>query len=139
MVAITDIPRLIGVHHYLMFVLLVAILLLSLLVAGCSSSSPQIPNIFVLNMVYESYTAVKDSTQANSDLSSSISKIVNDAKLEVRVGYFGVCIMTDERSSFVCNQNASALSHFVSKDQDPLNLIWLAQTVKDAIIFPYLM
>lgn len=139
MVAFSDIYRAIGVHHYLMFIILVAVLLLSLLVSGCSSSSPQIPNIFVVNMFYKSYSAVKDAAQANPSLASSIGNIVNSTELEVRVGYFGICILTDHRSSFVCNQNASALAKIVSRDQDPLNLIWVAQTLKDAVIFPYLM
>ena len=58
--------------------------------------------------------------------------------LEVRVGYFGVCVNADG-GSFLCSNNASALAEQFSVDQDPLNLIWIASTFKDNIIFPYLM
>jgi hypothetical protein len=27
----------------------------------------------------------------------------------------------------------------VGPDQDPLNLVWVAQTFKDAVVFPYLL
>ena len=39
----------------------------------------------------------------------------------------------------MCNNNATALADLVTVDQDPLNLIWVAQTFKDSIIFPYLI
>lgn len=39
----------------------------------------------------------------------------------------------------MCNQNSTALADLVSIDQDPLNLIWVASTFKNAIVFPYLI
>jgi ABC-type multidrug transport system fused ATPase/permease subunit len=39
----------------------------------------------------------------------------------------------------MCNNNATALADLVTVDQDPLNLIWVAQTFKDSIVFPYLI
>jgi Ca2+ regulator and membrane fusion protein Fig1 len=71
-------------------------------------------------------------------VTTAISNIVGSAELEVRVGYFGICIQPDN-GAFLCNQNASALADLVRVDQDPLNLIWVASTFKDSIVFPYLM
>jgi hypothetical protein len=110
----------------------------ALLLAGCSSSSPQIPSIFLISLFYEKYTPVFDPAQVDPGVSTAISNIVGGAQLEVRVGYFGICIQPDG-GSFICNQNASALADIVSVDQDPLNLIWVASTFKDAVVFPYLM
>lgn len=71
-------------------------------------------------------------------VTTAIANIVGQAELEVRVGYFGICIQPNG-GSFICNQNASALADIVSLDEDPLNLIWVAATFKDAVVFPYLM
>jgi hypothetical protein len=56
----------------------------------------------------------------------------------VRVGYFGICINPDG-GSFLCSNNATALAQQCNIDQDPLNLIWVASTFKDSIVFPYLL
>lgn len=58
--------------------------------------------------------------------------------MEVRVGYFGICV-SPTPGSFICNANATALAGIVTVDQDPLNLIWVASTFKDAVVFPYLL
>lgn len=71
-------------------------------------------------------------------MTTAVANIVGQAELEVRVGYFGICILP-EGASYLCNQNASALADLVRVDQDPLNLIWVASTFKDSIVFPYLL
>lgn len=58
--------------------------------------------------------------------------------MEVRVGFFGICISPDN-GAFICNANATALAEIVTVDQDPLNVIWLAERFKDTVVFPYLM
>ncbi|KAK5790389.1 hypothetical protein VI817_007676 [Penicillium citrinum] len=128
----------IGYHHVLMIIIAIAIILLSLLLAGCSSSSPQIPNIFLISMYYESYKPNFDLSQVDPGVVNAISNIVGTAEMEVRVGYFGICVQPD-RGSFICNSNATALAEIVTVDQDPLNLIWVASTFKDAVVFPYLL
>lgn len=128
----------IGYHHVLMIIIAVAIILLSLLLAGCSSSSPQIPNIFLISMYYESYKPTFDLSQVDPGVVSAMANIVGTAELEVRVGYFGICVQPD-RGSYICNSNATALAEIVTVDQDPLNLIWVASTFKDAVVFPYLL
>ena len=69
---------------------------------------------------------------------TATANIVGGAELEVRVGYFGICV-TPDGGSYICNSNATALAEIVTVDQDPLNLIWVASTFKDAVVFPYLM
>ncbi|KAJ2898422.1 Ca2+ regulator and membrane fusion protein Fig1-domain-containing protein [Zalerion maritima] len=127
-----------GYHHVLMILIAVAIILLSLLLAGCSSSSPLIPDIFLLSLYYESYTAVPDTAQVDYNVHNAISNIVGDAQLQARVGYFGICV-APEGGAWLCSNNATALANEVSVDQDPLNLIWIAAQFKDMIVFPYLI
>ncbi|KAF4986644.1 factor-induced 1 [Fusarium heterosporum] len=127
-----------GYHHVLMILIAIAIILLSLLLAGCSSSSPLMPDIFLLSIYYKDYTAVPDTAQVDYNLHSAIENIAGDASLQARVGYFGICINPDG-GSWLCSNNATALAKEVDVDQDPLNLIWLAAQFKDMIVFPYLI
>ncbi|UZP42348.1 hypothetical protein NXS19_010164 [Fusarium pseudograminearum] len=127
-----------GYHHVLMILIAITIILLSLLLAGCSSSSPLIPDIFLLSIYYKSYDAVPDTAQVDYNLHSAIENIAGDASLQARVGYFGICINPDG-GSWLCSNNATALAKEVDVDQDPLNLIWLAAQFKDMIVFPYLI
>jgi hypothetical protein len=145
----------IGYHHILMILIAIAIILLcklsqssycgpalinipALLLAGCSSSSPLIPEIFLISLYYTQYPPTPDTAQVDFGVHTAISNIVGNAHLEARVGYFGICINPDG-GSWLCSNNATALADQVSVDQDPLNLIWLASQFKDTIIFPYLM
>lgn len=111
---------------------------LALLLAGCSSSSPLIPDIFLLSLYYQQYTAVPDTAQVDYNVNTAIRNIVGNAHLQARVGYFGICVNPDG-GSWICSNNATSLTTQVSVDQDPLNLIWLASQFKDMIVFPYLM
>jgi hypothetical protein len=145
----------IGYHHILMILIALAIILLcklshssrlriqlinipALLLAGCSSSSPLIPGIFLISLYYQQYPPTPDTAQVDFGVHTAISNIVGNAHLEARVGYFGICINPDG-GSWLCSNNATALADEVSVDQDPLNLIWLASQFKDTIVFPYLM
>lgn len=121
-----------------MILIAVAIILLSLLLAGCSSSSPLIPDIFLLSLYYQKYQAVPDTAQVDYNVVTAIANIAGSASLQARVGYFGICVNPDG-GSWLCSNNATALAKEVSVDQDPLNLIWLAGQFKDMIVFPYLM
>jgi hypothetical protein len=111
---------------------------LALLLAGCSSSSPLIPGIFLISFYYQEYTPVYDPTQVNPGVTAAIRNLVGDALLEVRVGYFGICVNPDG-GSFLCSNNATLLAEQISVDEDPLNLIWVAETFKNSVVFPYLL
>ena len=84
------------------------------------------------------YTPTYDPTQVDPGVTAAIANIVGQAHLEVRVGYFGICINPDG-GGFLCSNNATLLAEQISVDQDPLNLIWVAETFKDEVVFPYLM
>ncbi|EPE26812.1 hypothetical protein GLAREA_02726 [Glarea lozoyensis ATCC 20868] len=127
-----------GYHHVLMILIAIAIILLSLLLAGCSSSSPLIPGIFLISLYYESYTPVASTAQADFNVHTAIANVVGNARLAARVGYFGICINPDG-GSWLCSNNATALANEVTVADDPLNLIWLASQFKDMIVFPYLI
>jgi len=150
-----------GYHHLLMLLIAAAIILLcklfttptqthhlphhptntpttALLLAGCSSSSPGIPNIFLISFYYSSYTPTYSPTQVDPDIVTAIANIVGTAQLEVRVGYFGICMNADG-GSWLCSNNATALAERIGVQQDPFNLVWVAQTFRDMVVFPYLL
>lgn len=97
-----------------------------------------IPDIFLLSLYYDNYVPHPDTAQVNFGVFSEIQSITGDARLQARVGYFGICVNPDG-GSWLCSNNATALAQEVSVDQDPLNLIWLASQFKDMVVFPYLM
>ena len=66
-----------------------------------------------------------------------MQQMVGGAHLEARVGYFGICVSNG--GDWLCSSNATALADSYNAEDDPLNLIWVAKTVKDAVVFPYLM
>ncbi|KAI1007526.1 hypothetical protein K3495_g701 [Podosphaera aphanis] len=125
-------------HHMIIFFIATAIVLLSLLLAGCSSSSPLIPGIFLISLYYQKYNPVPSTAQVDFNAHNAIAVVAGDAVLQCRVGYFGICINPDG-GSWLCSNNATALANEISLSQDPLNLIWLASQFKDMIVFPYLI
>jgi len=127
-----------GYHHVLMVLILVAIILLSLLLAGCSSSSVLIPSTFLINLFYDRSSPKFNPAQVDPGASRAIGNIVGNAELEARVGYFGICVNPDG-GSWLCSANASSLAAQISTDQDPLNLVWVADTFRQSIVFPYLI
>jgi hypothetical protein len=110
----------------------------ALLLAGCSSSSPLIPEIFLISLYYKQYSPVPSTAQVDFNAHIAISNIAGNAILAARVGYFGICINPDG-GSWLCSNNATALANEIQLSQDPLNLIWLASQFKDMIVFPYLV
>ena len=53
----------------------------ALLLAGCSSSSPGIPEIYLINFFYKQYTPVYDPSQVDPGVTSAIRTIVGSARL----------------------------------------------------------
>lgn len=89
-------------------------------------------------MYYQRYNPTFNLAQVDPGVATATGNVVGGAEMEVRVGFFGICIQPDG-GSYICNSNATALAEVVTVDQDPLNLIWVASTFKDAVVFPYLL
>ncbi|KAJ6021626.1 Ca2+ regulator and membrane fusion protein Fig1-domain-containing protein [Penicillium herquei] len=134
----------IGLHHILMMILAVSVVFLSLLIAGCSSSS--LKDIYLLSLQYKdtSSLALSDSTIVSTDIAHAVENITlsgDEPTLQVRAGYMGLCIMLTD-GDWVCSTSASSLANIVklssnaaSGTRDPLNLIYIANSFKDDIVF----
>lgn len=113
----------------------------ALVLAGCSSNSPKLPGIYVISMSYRktSPSAGMHNSEVNRNLSASIASLIDAAQatLQVRVGYFGICVVQNEPMR--CSTDIGSLAARLSESQDPLNLIWEAHRFKDDVLFPYLL
>jgi len=128
-----------GYHHVLMMFLAIAILILSILLAGCTSHT--LTNVYLLSISYlNASTSSADPAQVNSNISNTFSNLTgagtaNNNFLEVRAGYMGICISHDA-GKWLCSSGATTLANslrthttstsFPNSSGDPLNLIWIA-------------
>ncbi|KNG84971.1 hypothetical protein ANOM_006786 [Aspergillus nomiae NRRL 13137] len=136
---------LLAYHHVLMGVCSVIIILLSVLLAGCTTSNGM-RNIYLVSLKYRngSISTPSDPAFINPGIAEkvyNVSQPRNTTILEVRAGYMGLCLTQSDGAQF-CSNNAAALASMV-KDQgygsnvtaDPLNLIWIAKNFKETIVF----
>ncbi|KAH8805284.1 Ca2+ regulator and membrane fusion protein Fig1-domain-containing protein [Xylogone sp. PMI_703] len=130
-----------GYHHVLMILALIGTILLSILIAGCTSNG--LKNVYLLSFQYADKThspTKPDPVQVNPNISSTFSDIVKAgaASLEIRVGYLGLC-MSQEAGEWVCSSSAHSLARLLKPEDDPLNLVWTAGKFKDQIVFDGLL
>lgn len=69
---------------------------------------------------------------------TTFTGLVNGSSLEVRAGYFGLCVRYADRI-WVCSSNSAGLAKQLQPYQDPLNLIWAQARFREGIIFSGLM
>ncbi|KAK9434024.1 Ca2+ regulator and membrane fusion protein Fig1-domain-containing protein [Lipomyces doorenjongii] len=127
-------------RHVFLLLLIVSIVLMSLLLAGCSSSFSVMPRIYLLNIGYNGGTVyqVNGATVVNPEASVVLGNIVGQTRLEVRIGYFALCLRSSP-GAWLCSQNATSLAENLYAYQDPINLLHVAQTFREKIVFPYLL
>ncbi|KUM64793.1 hypothetical protein ACN42_g2272 [Penicillium freii] len=129
----------------------IAVTLLSILLAGCSSSN-SLSNIYLLSL---EYTATEPSFSTTpGQVSSAIAHAIHDVSqtgngttLEVRAGYMGICV-TQSHTGRICSNNVKVLANLFQTQRsvnngntsteivpDPLNLIMIANEFKEKIVF----
>ncbi|KAL2064924.1 hypothetical protein VTL71DRAFT_4064 [Oculimacula yallundae] len=137
-----------GSHHVLMALLIFSMVLLSIMIAGCTTSG-NLQNVYILSLSYVATTDISTSPsplQLNPNITTAFSQFVSTHRpMKVRVSYFGMCI-SQESSQWMCAGNAGTLSSMIklygnskSGEQDPLNLIWIAGKFKDEMLFSGLL
>lgn len=109
---------------------------IAVILAGCSSYS-SMTNIYILGL---SYT---NSTPSNlNSITQSLSKTLNEykgsARLEVRTGYFGMCVR-QRGIVWLCSSDADGLAQQIGPENDPLNLIGTASKFKNDVLFSGLL
>lgn len=110
--------------------------LVAIMLAGCSSYS-SMTNIYVLGFSYINSTP-SDLSPIGRNLSQTLSGMKGSAQLEVRTGYFGMCVR-QRGIVWLCSSDANGLAQQFGPDNDPLDLIGTAARFKDDVIFSGLL
>ena len=90
-------------------------------------------NLYLVSLSYQQGTPLNSSSQVNPNLTATFNNLVNGTSLEVRTGYFGLCV-TYAGGIWVCSSDSVGLARQFQPFQDPLNLIWVSQKFKDGIV-----
>jgi ABC-type uncharacterized transport system auxiliary subunit len=111
----------------------------AILLAGCTAES--LRDLYLLSFSYTgSATTVADNTMTSSNVSLAIAGLAgNGAALQVRVGYFGYCLVHGAVTT--CSTDADSLAALLQGAgwSDPLNLLYVAKSFHNDTIFSGLM
>ena len=100
--------------------------------AGCSSYS-SMTNVFIFGLMYANTTRNDlDTTRKNT--TKALSDLKGSSQLEVRTGYFGMCV-NQHGVLWVCSNDADALAQQIGPGNDPLDLIGTASQFKNNVLF----
>ncbi|KAH7396133.1 Ca2+ regulator and membrane fusion protein Fig1-domain-containing protein [Pyrenochaeta sp. MPI-SDFR-AT-0127] len=129
------VPRL-AYHHVLMFGHAVAIVLISIVLSGCSSYS-SMTNIYILGLSYTNSTP-SNLNAITQNLSETLNGFKGSAHLEVRIGYFGMCVR-QRGIVWLCSSDTEGLAQQIGSENDPLDLIGTASKFKSDVLFSGLL
>ncbi|PLB38155.1 Fig1 domain-containing protein [Aspergillus candidus] len=132
----------IGYHHIIMVVCSIAIILLSIVLAGCTSTNG-LSNVYLVSLKYRDINAPNpvDPAMVNPGIADKVYNVTqprNAAITEIRAAYMGLCLIRSDGLRF-CSNSAEALASLAKEignsTADPLNLIWIAKRFKDTMVF----
>ena|SRR5436190_22581441 len=112
----------------------------AILLSGCTSASIT-PSVYLRSLSYrETAKEIMTKSQVNINVPTLFRQLVipHHATLEVRTGYFGLCLQT-AGGPWLCSTSADGLATFFNVTQDPLNLIWAAEKFRTDIVSPWLV
>ncbi|PVH97192.1 hypothetical protein DM02DRAFT_597973 [Periconia macrospinosa] len=128
-------------HHFLMLFLTAGVIIVCkscdpILLAGCSSYS-SMTNVYILGLSYTNSTP-SNLSPVSRNLSETLNGYKGASQLEVRAGYFGLCIR-QRGVVWLCSSDANGLTTQIGSENDPLDLIGAAAKFKDNVIFSGLL
>lgn len=94
-------------------------------------------NIYILRLSYTNSTP-SDLNSVTRALSETLDSAKGSSQLEVRTGYFGMCVR-QRGIVWLCSSDANGLAQQIGPENDPLNLIGTASKFKDDVIFSGLL
>lgn len=110
----------------------------ALVLSACTSSSTTPLGLYLTHLSYQTIPQSNSPVQVNPDLVTTFTALVNGSSLEVRAGYFGLCVRY-QSGVWLCSSDSAGLARECQPYQDPLNLIWVQARFKEGIIFSGLM
>jgi hypothetical protein len=106
-------------------------------------------NVYLMSLSYSNSTVPMtsmDPVQVTPNVSNTFANLTSsNATLQVRVGYMAMCLQVPS-GEWTCSKNAETLANVVrgfnlasGGNNDPLNLIWIANNFKEHIVIDELM
>jgi hypothetical protein len=90
-------------------------------------------NVYILGLSYVNSTSTS-TTQGHSALLDALNNLKGSAELEVRAGYFGMCVR-QRGIVWLCSSDHDGLAQQIGFENDPLNLIGAAAKFKNDVLF----
>lgn len=109
-----------------------------MVLSACTSSTTVSLSLYLTALAYQPVSNSISLEQVNPDLVTTFAALVNGSSLEVRAGYFGLCVRY-EGGIWVCSSDSAGLARQFQPYQDPLNLIWTQARFREGIVFSGLM
>ena len=113
-----------------------------LILSGCTTNASPTKGIYLISLSYQKTpTSTSDgSALVNTNLTETFAVLASNALLEVRAGYFGICVLgANEQGLWLCGSDTTKIAALYQSQQDPLNLIWAVTRFKNGIVFGGLM
>lgn len=94
-------------------------------------------NVYILGLSYTNSTP-SGMSDIGRNLSDTLNGYKGNSQLEVRTGYFGLCIR-QRGIVWLCSSDSNALAQQIGAENDPLNLIGAASKFRDDVLFSGLL
>jgi len=125
-----------SVYLFTLISLTIALILVSFLLAGCTSSTPGIRKFYLLSLRYN--PSFNSSLVTDLDALLDGDRGLNGTFSDVRIGYRGICIETRAdanatEADWACGRRTPDV--FTDLSGDPIDLLKVADTYKDRISF----
>ncbi|KAF2825197.1 hypothetical protein CC86DRAFT_446614 [Ophiobolus disseminans] len=111
------------------------IILISVTLAGCSSYSAM-TNVYLFGLAYAS--ASDSAKSAGNVLWKTLEDLKGSSQLEVRAGYFGMCVR-HRGIIWLCSSDAAGLAQQIEPHNDPLGQIGVAAKFREHVVFAGVM
>lgn len=104
------------------------------------ASRPSMSSVYILSLAYNESTAFRTNSTMSEEFSELLQNTVAGVRLEVRMGYFGLCFATPSQSWY-CGGSSGEIASLqgLVKDHDPLDLVHMGEHLQDGALFTGLM
>ncbi|CAN6621751.1 hypothetical protein TRVA0_008S02718 [Trichomonascus vanleenenianus] len=133
-------------RHTIAFFLLLSVLLMVILVSGCISTAAQGPNIYAVELKYDSFGTDQDKGSGiiNTGAYQALNSYANTTDLKLHINYFGLCSTSsvngkNETGWFCSNDINAHANRYNQSSDDPLNLLYAGFQLKNHVISPWLL
>ena len=91
-------------------------------------------DVYIMGLSYTNSTPHPDRSPVWKNLSATLENFKGPSRLEVRTGYFGICVR-QRGVIWLCSSNADGLIEQIGSENDPLNLIGTSAKFKNDVLF----